>query len=220
MNKTLSLAGIEGAVFDIDGTMINNNDYHKEAFSIFAKRHNLPFGLDDFQKRISGRTNPKIMRDFFGEDLTAEHAAAYADEKEAIYRELYEPFITEVEGLRSLIIQLKERGIRLAIATSAPQANRKLILDALDLHQFFETVIGIEHISEGKPHPEAYLKAMEGLGVSPKNCIIFEDSPPGVEAAVRSGARTVVGILSGHTAEELTHASMLVEHFNQLELVD
>lgn len=219
MNKTLNLTGIEAAIFDIDGTMIANAEYHKQAFFVFCERHQIPFSEDDFRNRVSGRTNRTILPDLFGKSLTDEEITRYGDEKEAIYRELYAPFITEVSGLRQLLLTLKERGIRLGITTGANLENRQLVFDGLNLNGFFEVVVGDEHITQGKPHPEGYSKTIAALGVAPEKCIIFEDAPVGVQAALASGVKTVVAILTHHTDKELSEAAVRVDHFDQLELI-
>lgn len=129
--EVLDLTGIDAAIFDMDGTMINNMGHHKKAWLEFAKRHGLNFTEDEFKERFSGKKNDNILPDIFGRDLTPEEILEYGAEKEAVYRELYAPDIKEVEGLREFIKKLREKGLKLAIATTAPEANRKFGLEAL-----------------------------------------------------------------------------------------
>jgi HAD superfamily hydrolase (TIGR01509 family) len=97
-----------------------------------------------------------------------------------------------VTGFDDLIAQAKLRGVALAVATAAPNANIEFTLDGLDLRRHFDTVAGAADVARGKPHPDVFLLAAERCGVTPENCIVFEDAPLGVEAARRAGMRCVV----------------------------
>jgi beta-phosphoglucomutase len=91
----------------------------------------------------------------------------------------------------------------LAIATTAPKKNWEFVLKALDIKEnIFSAILGDEDIKKGKPDPEIYLKTAKKLKVRPKECLVFEDSPVGVEAAKNAGM-TVIGMLTKHTKEEL-----------------
>lgn len=216
--EPLDLIGVKAAIFDMDGTMINNMAYHKKAWIEFCRRHGLDLTEEEFKERFSGKKNDQILSTIFGRGLTAGEVSKYAAEKEGVYQELYRPDIREVEGLRDLISQLKERGIRLAIATTAPETNRRFGLEALGLGAEFEVILGDEHVSRGKPDPQIYLETANRLGLDPSQCIVFEDSPPGVESGKAAGMR-VIGILTSHTPDDLSKADMHVKDFSQLELV-
>ena len=86
--------------------------------------------------------------------------------------------------------------------------NVDFVLDNLNLRSYFPVIIGPEDVVESKPHPEVFLKAAAKLGVSPEECIVFEDAPKGIEAARRAGMKSV-GITPFHTAEELKNDSLI-----------
>ncbi len=215
--EVLDLTGIEAAIFDMDGTMINNMGHHKKAWLEFAKRHGLNFTEEEFKVRFSGKKNDQILPELFGKELTPEEIAAYGAEKESVYRELYAPDIKEVEGLKDLIAKLKEKGLKLAIATTANEANRKFGLDALGLTDSFDLILGEEHVQHGKPHPEIYLKTAEELKVDPARCVVFEDSPPGIQSGKSAGMK-VIGILTTHSSKDLSNADLHIRDFTQLQI--
>lgn len=93
-----------------------------------------------------------------------------------------------------------------------------LPFEELRLSDKFEVVIGDEHVSRGKPHPEIYEMTAEKLGVATDECLAFEDSPPGVASAKAAGM-TVVGILSSHATDELRHTDYAVDNFADIEIV-
>jgi HAD superfamily hydrolase (TIGR01509 family) len=153
----------------------------------------------------------------FDGKLGPEQVQQYAEEKEAIYRELYAPDIEEVTGLIKFIDDLQGRNIRTAIATTAPAKNREFALQSLGLEDRFEVILGDEHVVNGKPNPEIFLSTANELSVDPSECIVFEDSPPGVKAGKNAGM-VVVGLLTSHASDELSEADYLVNDFTDINL--
>ncbi|GAB3491841.1 hypothetical protein GCM10027341_05290 [Spirosoma knui] len=86
-------------IFDMDGTLIDSNPTHKEAYTQFLKRYDIELTDDDFMKYISGRMNPEILRHFFGDDSTEERIRELTKEKETLFQELYAPRIQPINGL-------------------------------------------------------------------------------------------------------------------------
>ncbi len=213
---TIDTSRYKAAIFDMDGTMVDNMAYHQKAWQAFLQRHG--FELDDAAfKRLFGKKNDVLLRTLFDRNLTDGAIAAYADEKEALYRELFAPDIVEISGLTQLINELRGRGYKLAIATTAPAKNREFVLRSLGLEAAFDVIVGDEHVVHGKPDPEIYSATAKALGVTPEECIVFEDSPSGVTAGKNAGM-TVVGILSSHIPEELDGAEFTVRDFTKIKL--
>src|SRR5262249_53862262 len=133
------------------------------------------------------------IRDFFGDGLTPEEVAARGNAKEAMYREMIADRIDEilVPGLRQFLENY--RAVPKALASNAQPENIDFLLDRAGLRQYFQVVIQGEQVQHPKPHPEIYLRAAQLLDVNPVNCVVFEDSYSGVEAAFRAGMR-IVGV--------------------------
>lgn len=216
MNQTLALTNIHAVLFDMDGTMVDNTEYHKKAWQEFFKRHDMEFSEEDFRVKFSGKNNKQIFQMLFGEHISDEEVNTFADEKETIYRELYTDHVKPIAGLPEFLEELKQKGIKIAVATTAIKANRDFILNALKLNNTFDAVIGYEDVIKGKPDPEIFLKAADKLGVKPESCIVFEDAPSGIEAAKRAGMRTV-GLLTSHTKEK-QNADIVIDNFRELKV--
>ena len=179
-------------VFDMDGTIVDNMAYHTKSWLAFFERRGQNLDADEFFRATAGRQGKEIMRAHLGEHLTDAEALVLDEEKESLYRELYAPHRKTVSGFDDLVAQAKLRGVALAVATAAPNANITFTLDGLDLRRHFDAVVGAADVARGKPNPDVFLKAAEKCGVAPENCIVFEDAPLGVEAARRAGMRAVV----------------------------
>ncbi len=208
-------ANAKAAIFDMDGTMIKNMAFHKQAWQKYLELHNIHFSEAEFQQNISGKKNDQIFELVFGRRLTSEELQAYSEEKEAIYRDLYADHIAEVSGLTDLLHKLQAKKIQLAIATTAPASNRDFALKALGLEDMFEVILGDEHVRHGKPHPEIFLSTAKELGVAPEDCVVFEDSPPGVQAGKAAGMQ-VIALLTSHTTEELSGADFFINDFTEV----
>ncbi|MEK7551289.1 MAG: HAD family phosphatase [Patescibacteria group bacterium] len=213
----LDLSNIQAVIFDLNGTMVDDMTYHKKAWIEFCSRHGLNLTSEEFEKKFSGRKNSEILPLILNKPLSQDQIIKYSEDKEQIYREIYAQFIKEVPGLRNFILKLRARNYKIAIATTAFEKNRKFILENLGLENLFNLILGEEHVIHGKPDPEIYLKTAEQLGVDPSRCLVFEDSPPGVESG-KSAEMKVIGILTTHTKEDLIGASICIKDFTQLEI--
>ncbi|RSZ55914.1 HAD family phosphatase [Massilia atriviolacea] len=179
-------------IFDMDGTIVDNMSFHTESWIAFFQRRGKDIDADEFFRTTAGRQGKEIIRAEMGEHLDDDEVRVLNDEKELVYRELYEPHRKTVSGFDELIALAKEHQVALAVATAAPNANITFTLDGLDLRRHFDTVVGAADVARGKPHPDVFLLAAERCGVAPEHCIVFEDAPLGVEAARRAGMRAVV----------------------------
>ena len=175
----------KAAIFDMDGTLVANSPVHIRAFEIFCAR----YGVTDWREKLAngfGMGNDDIMRLVMPEEVIREKGlAALADEKEAIYREIYAPDIRPVEGLKELLERLRAAGIPCAVGSSGCKANVDFVLDSCAIRPYFDAAISGDMVSRCKPDPEIYLTVAAALGVSPADCVIFEDARAGFEAARR-----------------------------------
>jgi beta-phosphoglucomutase len=202
-------------IFDMDGVIVDSNPYHKIALQQFCRQLGYDLSEEQLRQKIYGRTNKDWISNLFG-DIGEARIQHYAEEKEALYRRLYEKDITAVTGLISFLEKMDTLGIARAIATSAPRANVDFSLSKTHTEQFFRTILDDSFVSKGKPDPEIYLKSAAALGYAPADCVVFEDSLSGVQAGKRAGCK-VVGITTTHSPEELHETDFIITDFAGLE---
>jgi beta-phosphoglucomutase len=188
-------------IFDMDGVIVDNAAWHLDAFVEFGKRHGLNIKKQEFS-RYFGSTNHLIMNSLFNNKLTEEEIVALADEKEIIYRDLYRPYIKPVNGLPAFLKYAVNKGITIALASSAPSENVKFTLEATGLEKYFSIITDSSMVKHGKPDPEIYLLSAARLGVKPSDCVVFEDSVAGIISAQKAGMR-VIGVATTHKPDEL-----------------
>ena len=201
-------------IFDMDGVLVDSNPTHKIALKQFCKKHGYDLSEKELREKIYGRTNRDWLLNLFG-NLSEETVRAYAEEKEALFRELYLD-IKPLEGLHSFLEKLEKKGIPTAIATSAPRANVDFTISRTHIERFFPVILDDSFVTIGKPDPEIYLKSAAALGMSPAQCLVFEDSLSGVTAGKRAGCK-VVGLTTTHTPEELNETDLNIDNFEGLE---
>lgn len=208
-------------VFDMDGVLVDTNPHHKIALREFAARHGYALSEEDLIKKIYGRTNKEWIPNLFDRSLTAAEVARFGEEKEKLFRDLYEKDITEVAGLSTFLAQAAQLGIRMAIGTSAPRSNVDFVLRHTGIGKFFSVILDESHVTLGKPNPEIYLNCASALHFPADRCVVFEDSLSGV-AAGRAAGSPVVGVSTTHTAEELG-TKVVIRDFTEItpaELID
>jgi HAD superfamily hydrolase (TIGR01509 family) len=199
---------VRGAVFDLDGTLVDNMALHAQAFAAFMSRHALPPLDAGGRARLDGKRNADIFPDLFGRALPIEELRAYAEEKESLYRELSRGRLSPLAGLERLLEHLVARGIPFAVATSGPAENVRHTLAETGLAARLAVVVRGDQVPRGKPHPDIFLAAAERLGVGPSECLAFEDSPMGV-AAARAAGMTCVAITTSFSAEAFQTAGVV-----------
>jgi beta-phosphoglucomutase len=199
-------------LFDMDGVIVDSNPYHKLAFQTFLKQYNISLTDDELKAHVYGRTNQEGMPFIFQRELSTEELLERANEKEAMFRDIYQSDIAPVNGLVPFLQLLKANHVPAAVGTAAPTENLNFVLDALNLRTYFDALLDSTYVTRGKPDPEIYLKAAAKLGVEPANCIVIEDSLAGVMAGLDAGMK-VIGITTTHTAEELSNTHLIITDF-------
>ncbi len=189
-------------LFDMDGVICHTNPYHSQAFRAFFAKRNLAPTDQEFADHMFGKSNSYILSHFLRREVSGQEFDDMENEKEGLFRKLYAPHVEPVHGFMTFLKALKERGIKTAVATSAPRANLDLIISRLNLTSAMQSFMASEDVEHHKPDPEVYLKSARRIGMSPERCVVFEDSYSGVSAARNAGMK-VVGVLTSHAVDEL-----------------
>lgn len=202
-------------LFDMDGVIVDSNPTHTVALKQFCKQHGFELTEQQLREKIYGRANKDWIPNLFG-NIEPELVKKYAEEKEALFRSLYDD-IVPVPGLIDFLEQLDAASIKRAIATSAPRANVDFTLTKTETEQYFPIILDEAFVTTGKPHPEIYLKSAAAVGMAPSRCIVIEDSISGVTAGKAAGCK-VIGITTTHSPEELEGVDMTIADFVGLDV--
>lgn len=189
------------AIFDLDGTVVDNMSLHAEAFAVFVERHGLPPLTPADRAKTDGRRNSEIFPLLFGREMSREEWLAYEHEKEGLYREVSRGRLRVVPGLPALLARLRAHDIAVALATSAPGPNVVHTLGEIGLAGAFPTIVRGDQVAMGKPAPDVFIEAGRQLAVAAAHCVVFEDAPMGITAA-RAAGMPVVAVTTTFTADQ------------------
>jgi HAD superfamily hydrolase (TIGR01509 family) len=214
--ENLTLSPGLGLIFDMDGVVLHSTDLHMKAWVQYLERT----GVEDTSViyRMLGKRNDQIVHEIFGRDLPEAEVVEHGAAKEWLYRELMTPVLEEsyVAGVREFLRAAHAQAIPLALATNAEPLNVDFVLDHAGLRPLFSAIVDGSQVTHAKPHPEVFLTAAARIGVAPCNCVIFEDSPGGIQAALSAGGR-VVGLLT--TEKEYPQAALTIQDFTDAKLL-
>ena len=178
-------------LFDLDGTLVDTEDHHFEAFKRLFNRMGVTFDRQIYDVRIVGCASESIAAEFLPH-LDGEARMQAMNEKEAHYRDLLID-LTPLPGLTTFLDRIEPLGLRRAVVTNAPTANAEKVLASANLLGRFELLVSSETLSDAKPHPLPYLTALKLLDAEASRSVAFEDSRAGLRSAVAAGL-TVVGL--------------------------
>lgn len=192
----------------MDGTLIDNMMIHHEAWRVQLAEHGVHMTIDEVKAEIHG-VNLEILARLFGDTFTKDQAEKFAFDKEAAYRRIYADTIELIKGAKNFLEKAHSLSVPMAVATAAPVENIDFVLTHLPVSKYFSTVKHAGDVSRGKPDPEVFQLAAEGLGVDARECLIFEDSITGALAAKNAGADSVI-ITTTHDISEFAEIDNII----------
>lgn len=191
-------------LFDLDGTLVDNMMVHHRAWQRKLRELGLDYSLERVKEEIHG-VNLEILERLFGDRFTLEERKQIAWDKEAAYRDIFaDDFEANiVPGALEFIRQAHATGIPMAIGTAGPKENAEFVVERLGIGPLMGHIVHSGMVSKGKPDPEVFQQGADALAVPLNECIIFEDSVTGAQAANNANAPVVL-LTTTHAEEEFT----------------
>lgn len=184
---------IKGAIFDLDGVLVDTAKYHYLAWKKLAEKLGFDFTEKDNErlKGISRKQSLEILLEIGGIKADDKQKEKWAEEKNQCYVEYLKQLDQNalLEGTTVYLKALREEGVKISLGSASK--NAPLILSQLEIEKYFDAVIDGNCISKAKPDPEVFLQAAKALGLEPENCVVFEDSLAGIQAAKKGGMKAV-----------------------------
>jgi HAD superfamily hydrolase (TIGR01509 family) len=181
---------IKALIFDMDGLLVDTEPLAYQAMDAFLAKHDVE-RRQDIHDQMLGRRLPEaiaIVKDGYGlphplDDLIADYSLMRRD----VLIGNVKPMPGAIEAVRFG----HAAGLRIGLASSGLRDQVTLSLNEAGMRGLFEIEVTGDDVTRGKPAPDLFLRAAEGLGIEPANCVVFEDAPAGVAAAVNAGMRAV-----------------------------
>ena len=205
-------------LFDLNGTMINDMHYHVKAWYRIFNGYGANISMERMKEECYGKNFEVIERVLPGRFSEKEkEKMSYSKEEE--YQREFRPFLQLLPGLDQFLAKAKSSGIPMGIGSAAITFNIDFVLDGLDIRSYFDAIVSADDVKRSKPDPETFLKCSMQLGIAPADCIVFEDAPKGVEAALNAGMKAVVITLL-HQAHEFSKYPNVIRFVNDFTLID
>ncbi len=211
-------SNIKCVIWDMDGVIADTGPYHFKAWQKVFRERGVNFTKQDFNKKF-GQRNDTIIRYALGEQISKSEIDAVAKEKEETFRELARNNVRALPGAIELLKSLNKHGFKLALGSSAPIENIRLVTESLHINNCFQAIVFGHEVTEGKPSPLGFLLAAQKLGIEPKRCVVIEDAIAGVAAAKRAGMRCIA-ITNTHSRESLAQADLIVDSLEAVTVND
>ncbi len=183
---------IKGAIFDMDGLMIDTERLMMKAWRRAGEQLGFPIG-EAVVKRTLG-LNAENTKKVFAEVFAREEdfLACRQVRNQLLAQDIEANGLPVKAGLYQLLDFLKAGGYKIAVATSTARERATGYLKKVAVDGYFDAIICGDMIARGKPEPDIYLAAAGALGLAPQHCIALEDSPVGVLSAYRAGCRPIM----------------------------
>jgi HAD superfamily hydrolase (TIGR01509 family) len=197
-----TIKNYKGFLFDLNGTMINDMDYHITAWHRILNELGAGITIERMKAECYGKNHDVIERILPGKFTEAEKTKM-SFEKERQYQQEFKPYLKLIDGLGMFLKDAHQAGIKLAIGSAAIMFNVDFVLDGLEIRKYFDAIVSADDVVKSKPDPETWLKCAEKLGLGPSDCLVFEDSPMGAESALNAGMKSII-ITSLHNKKEFS----------------
>ncbi len=207
---------IKAVIFDHDGVIADLEPLHAEADNLVLARYGAHFP-DDKMAGLIGVSTLKSWEIFKELFKIPEAAEWLAEEKTGVVVRLIEKDgIAPSEGLLPLLKLLKEKGYKLAIASGQYRRVIDAVITQLKLGQYFDAIASCDDVTRGKPDPAVFLLAAKKLGTEPAECLVIEDSAPGIAAAKAAGMACVALRTPSTASHDISMADVAIDSLSEL----
>lgn len=190
------MTNIKAFIFDLDGVITDTAEYHFSAWKQLAEEIGVHFDRE-FNEQLKGVSRMDSLERIIALDpslsFSQEEKEALATKKNEHYKTLIKDMSPDdvLPGIVPLLDRIKEAGLLLAIGSASKNAPD--VLRGLGLIEYFDYIVDAAQVTHGKPHPETFLTAAEGLKVAPRECVGVEDAQAGIEA-IKAAGMFAVGV--------------------------
>ena len=216
-NRELESRMIKAVVFDMDGVIAETENMHIEA----EKQTMLKYGIkisEDELHLYTGTTAKVMFTDLIKKYKLKTTFEQIFSEKEKILDNMLEEGVKPTKGVINLLLQLKKRKIKLAVASSSHRKMIEQVLKKVRIIDLFDSIIGAEDIDRSKPDPQIFLMSAKRLKVRPEECWVVEDSKFGVEAAKRAEMKCLGYVNPSSGRQDLSKADLIIDDFRKIDV--
>lgn len=206
---------LAAVIFDLDGTLVDSEVAWGKAFTQVLQK--LGVKINNLHPQTTGVSVKSNWHDLIEKyNIKTDFGVVELERFTLREFENHAEDINLMDGVLEFIGDLKDSGYLLGLATSTNWTIVDKVFDSLNLHDIFDCITTGEEVDNPKPFPDIYLVAAEKLGVNPGDCLVIEDSAPGVTAAVEANMKVIAISDNDDEKGELENANLIVENFSKI----
>ncbi|WP_160687896.1 HAD family hydrolase [Clostridium sp. C2-6-12] len=209
---------MKAVIFDMDGVIIDSEPIHFEVDMKTMKDFGCSISKEELNKYV-GTTNEYMFTDIKNKyklDKSAEEIINYRCE--LVKRKVIESDLEPIEGIKNLLINLKDKNIPAAIASSSPRDFIEVVVSKFGIENYFSCILSGEEVENGKPAPDIYVETAKKLGILPEECVVIEDSKNGVLAAKKAGMKCIGFKNANSGNQDLSNADFIVNSIVEINI--
>ena len=188
---------LEAVLLDVDGTLVDSNDAHAQAWSEVFERNGYPAPFA-WVRELIGKGGDKLIPEVTGLAEHSHEAKRLAKERSALFLRVYLPQLQPFPGAEALLRRLRERGLKLVVASSANQGELRPLLEVCGALPYVQQQTSSDDAQHSKPDPDIVQVALRKVGCSAGEAIMLGDTPYDVEAAAKAGVPAIALRCGGH----------------------
>lgn len=217
MNVHKNASKITAVIFDMDGLIVETESIESKALERVLKEYNRePMRHPNGLIHLVGYAGQKHWEDFVSKYNLPDSIEIIRAKKRQFYNEVIEEGLMPMPGFSKLINELEKQGFLIALASSRYEGTVHRTLEILQVKHFFKLIVGANQERPFKPHPAIYLYTARELGVKPEECVVLEDSEPGVISGKTAGMK-VIAIPNKYTAQQdLSKADIILDSLDKV----
>ena len=204
------MSRVEAVLLDVDGTLIDSNDAHAQAWVDAGAEfgHEIAF---DHVRSLVGMGGDKVLPRVTGLEEESEEGAKLLERRGAIFRERYLPGLRAFPQVRELLQRMLDGGRRLVIATSASEEDLEALLEQGGFGDLIHRATNSDEAEESKPAPDIIEAALKKAGTPAESTVMIGDTPYDVKAAARAGVRCIALRCGGWRDDDLEDAAAIYD---------
>ena len=180
---------ISGCLFDLDGVIVDTANHHYVAWKSLADELAIPFSAEENEslKGLSRLDSLECILRLGNLEVSSNKKIELMEKKNQLYLQIIDAIGPDdiLPGVKELMLELKNKGIGICLGSSSKNAIS--ILKRIGIFDLFDGIVDGRNLTLSKPDPEVFIKGSKILGLTPSECIVFEDAESGIEAALSGG---------------------------------
>ena len=209
---------MQGVIFDFDGVLLDTSNQLYQGYKKIFKHFNIDYEKERFNENYGLKTKEHFKKILSENNIgtSDEELDKLVVERDIFYKQICNEDLKLLPGAQKLLDELKNKNIKLGLASSTSRGNLNFFLPKLGLQTYFDHIIGGDEVTRGKPHPDIYLTICDRLNIEPSYCVGIEDTDKGINALKNANMKAVAVTLTNRKQYDLSKTDLIIRSLEEL----